>query len=249
MQNLYPAMGVRQFRASNPAFAGAIYNHVDTPDNNADTPWDFTKENYDKIKEIVKKYPPNYKRSAVMPLLFLAQKQCEEMPEFGNSGWIPLAAMNKIAKVLDMPEMRVYEVATFYTMYNRTKIGKHNIQVCTTSPCMVRDAYGIIDALKAHLGIGVGETTPDGLFHLMEAECLGACCNAPMMQIAGPICNDAYYEDLTPESAIAIVETLRKGEAPKKGSQIGRHCSIGPNGKTVLTGEPQAPPCRDLDAC
>jgi len=249
VQNMAPAMAVRHFRAGNPTFAEAVFNHVDTPDNTADTPWDFTKENYDKINEIVKKYPPNYKRSAVMALLFLAQKQCETMPEFGKTGWIPLAAMNKIAKVLDMPEMRVYEVATFYTMYNRTKIGVHNIQVCTTSPCMVRGAYPVLEALKEHLKIGVGETTEDGLFHLMEAECLGACCNAPMMQIAGPVCNDAYYEDLTGESAIAIVEQLRKGETPKKGSQIGRHGSIGPNGKTVLLDGPQMPPCRDLDAC
>mmetsp|Transcript_5052 Transcript_5052/g.10085 ORF Transcript_5052/g.10085 Transcript_5052/m.10085 type:complete len:270 (+) Transcript_5052:3-812(+) len=249
LKQLAPAMSVRHFRANQPAFAEAINHHVNTPWNNADTLWDFTKENYDKINEIVKKYPPNYKRSAVMAVLFLAQKQCEQMPEHGSTGWIPLAAMNKIAKVLDMPEMRVYEVATFYTMYNRTKIGVHNIQVCTTSPCMVRGAYEIVDAVKAHLNIDVGETTEDGLFHLMEAECLGACVNAPMMQIAGPVCNDAYYEDLTAESAISIIEQLRKGETPKKGSQIGRHGSIGPQGKTGLLSEPVGIVCRDLDAC
>jgi len=218
--------------------------HVDTEYNNVDTLWDFTPENYEQIKEVLKKYPPNYKRSAVMPLLFIAQKQCENMPEFFNTGWVPLAAMNKIAVVLNMPPMRVYEVATFYTMYNRQPIGKHNIQVCTTTPCMVRGAYDVLAAVKKHLGVEVGETTEDGLFHLMEAECLGACVNAPMMQIAGPICNDAYYEDLTNESAIAIIEQLRRGETPKPGSQTGRKCSR--DLRTHLNSEPNEPYCREL---
>jgi NADH dehydrogenase (ubiquinone) flavoprotein 2 len=130
--------------------------HRDTPQNNLDTQWDFTAANYEEIKKILKKYPPNYKRSAVMPLLFLAQKQSESMPEHGSTGWIPLSAMNRIASVLDMPPMRVYEVATFYTMYNRNPIGKHNIQVCTTSPCMVCGAYDIVTAVKNHLGVEVG---------------------------------------------------------------------------------------------
>mmetsp|Transcript_2879 Transcript_2879/g.9700 ORF Transcript_2879/g.9700 Transcript_2879/m.9700 type:complete len:244 (+) Transcript_2879:110-841(+) len=240
------------FHAGRPLSADHVNVHRDTEYNNLDTMWDFTPESYKQIDEILKKYPRNYKRSAVMPLLHLAQKQTEHMPEHGSTGWIPLVAMNKIAKILDMPPMRVYEVATFYTMYNRTPIGKHNIQVCTTTPCMVGTygigAYTILDAIKKHLGIEVGETTKDGLFHLMEAECLGACCNAPMMQIAGPICNDAYYEDLTPESAIAIIEKLRKGETPPPGPQNGRKGSIGPLGKTVLLGEPNAPYCRDLNA-
>jgi NADH dehydrogenase (ubiquinone) flavoprotein 2 len=118
--------------------------------------WEFTAENQKEIEKILKKYPPNYKRSAVMPLLFLAQKQTEHMPEHKSMGWVPLAAMNKIAKILEMPAMRVYEVASFYTMYNRTPVGKHNIQVCTTTPCMVCNAYGILDALKKHLNIEVG---------------------------------------------------------------------------------------------
>ena len=119
-------------------------------------------------------------------------------------------------------------------------------QVCTTSPCMVCGAYEVLDGLKKHLGVNVGETTPDGKFHLMEAECLGCCCNAPMMQIAGPVTNDAYYEDLTAESAINIVEQLKRGETPKVGSQIGRHGSIGPQGKTVLLEEPTGPYCREF---
>lgn len=133
-----------------------VLQHRDTPYNNLDTQWDFTPASYEEIKHILTKYPPNYKRSAVMPLLFLAQKQTEKMPEHGSTGWIPLAAMNRIAAVLDMPPMRVYEVATFYTMYNRTPIGKHNIQVCTTSPCMVCGSYDILNAIKTHLGVEVG---------------------------------------------------------------------------------------------
>lgn len=232
----------RSFQMSSVRF-DALATHKNTSYNNLDTDWEFTKESMDEIAVILKKYPPNYKRSAVMPLLFIAQKQTEKMPEHKAMGWVPLAAMNKIAVVLDMPPMRVYEVASFYTMYNRQPLGVHNLQVCTTSPCMVCNAYGILDALKNHLKIDVGETTPDGLFHLMEAECLGCCVNAPMMQVAGPISNDCYYEDLTAESAIAIVETLRAGKSPKVGSQIGRQTSMGLE-KTALMGEPQAPPCR-----
>jgi len=246
------ATGRRAFFPSVAARSDSLSVHRDTPNNNRDTLWDFTPENYTEIEKQLKKYPPNYKRSAVMPLLHIAQKQCEHMPEFGSTGWVPLAAMDKIAKILDMPPMRVYEVATFYTMYQRTPIGVHNLQVCTTSPCMVCGAYDVLNGLKDHLNINVGETTADGKFHLMEAECLGACCNAPMMQIAGPLTNDGYYEDLTPESAINIVEMLRRGEAPEKGpcgshSAIGRHGSIGPQGKTALLSEPNGPYCRDLD--
>jgi NADH dehydrogenase (ubiquinone) flavoprotein 2 len=130
--------------------------HTESPDNTLDTDWEFTPENYKEIEKILKKYPPNYKRSAVMPLLFLAQKQTETMPEHKSMGWVPLAAMNKIAKILDMPPMRVYEVASFYTMYNRTPVGRHNIQVCTTTPCMVCGAYNLLDAIKKHLKIEVG---------------------------------------------------------------------------------------------
>jgi len=232
----------RYFHASPGAF-DSLSTHKETEYNNMDTDWEFTQESMAEIAEVLKKYPPNYKRSAVMPLLFIAQKQTEKMPEHKATGWVPLAAMNKIATVLDMPPMRVYEVASFYTMYNRQPIGKHNLQVCTTSPCMVCNAYGVVDAIKAHLKIEVGETTPDGLFHLMEAECLGCCVNAPMMQVAGPISNDCYYEDLTPESAIAIIEDLRAGKTPKVGSQIGRLTSRGLEA-TALTSPPTAPPTR-----
>jgi NADH dehydrogenase (ubiquinone) flavoprotein 2 len=152
----YDIVSIVIIKYSNHALMTYFLQHRDTPQNNLDTQWDFTSANYEEIKKTLKKYPPNYKRSAVMPLLFLAQKQSESMPEHGSTGWIPLAAMNRIASVLDMPPMRVYEVATFYTMYNRNPIGKHNIQVCTTSPCMVCGAYDILTAVKNHLGVEVG---------------------------------------------------------------------------------------------
>jgi len=123
----------------------------------------------------------------VIPLLWLAQKQ--------HDGWLPLAAMNKVAEVCEMPPMRVYEVATFYTMFNRKKVGHYNLQVCTTTPCMVCGAYDVLDAIKAYLDVEVGDDTSDMKFHLMEVECLGACANAPMMQVSTPT-DDFYYEDL-----------------------------------------------------
>jgi len=207
--------------------------HREDPNNTAEAPFDFTSENYEEIGRILKKYPANYKASAVIPLLDLAQRQC--------GGWLPLAAMNKVARVLGMPPMRVYEVATFFTMFNREKIGKYNVQICTTTPCMLRGGYGILDAIKKHLGIEVGGDTSDGLFHLMEVECLGACVNAPMMQI-----NDHYYEDLTPETAVAVLESLRRGEKPQIGPQNGRIGCLGIQGKTSLQEAPSGPYCREL---
>ncbi|EMP33421.1 NADH dehydrogenase [ubiquinone] flavoprotein 2 [Chelonia mydas] len=158
--------------------------HRDTPENNPDTPFDFTPENYKRIEAIVNHYPEGHRSAAVMPVLDLAQRQ---------NGWLPISAMNKVAEVLQMPPMRVYEVATFYTMYNRKPVGKYHIQICTTTPCMLRDSDGILEAIQKKLGIQVGETTPDKLFTLVEVECLGACVNAPMVQI-----NDNYYPSIRP---------------------------------------------------
>jgi len=219
---------VRSLHASGSLRAGGSVQHVDTSENTDTTPFDFTDENYLEIRKIMRKYPANYKSSAVIPLLDLAQRQ--------NGGWLPLAAMNKVAKILDMPPMRVYEVATFYTMFNRNKIGKYNVQVCTTTPCMVRDGYDILKAIETHLGIKPGEDTKDGMFHLMEVECLGACANAPMMQI-----NDEYYEDLTPETAIKVLDAIKEGKEPKVGPQNGRHQCIGIEGKTCLFDKPKGP--------
>ena len=123
------------------------------------------------------RYPDNYKASAVIPVLDLAQQQ--------NDGWLSLAAMNGVAAVLGMAPIRVYEVATFYTMFNRSKMGRYHVMVCGTTPCMLQGAKGIYAAIKGHLGVDYGETTPDGAFTLGEMECMGACVNAPMIAVAG----------------------------------------------------------------
>lgn len=223
------------FSASLPRCAGGLNVHRNVEHNTADTPFDFTDENYAKIATILKKFPKNYSASAVIPLLDLAQRQ--------NGGWLPLSAMNKVAKVLNMAPIRVYEVASFYTMFNRERIGKYNVQVCTTTPCMLRGGYDILNTCKQHLGIGIGGDTSDGLFHLMEVECLGACVNAPMVQI-----NDHYYEDLTPDSMKTVLNQLKSGKEPKMGPQIDRNGCEGPKGRTTLKSSPSGPFCRDLKA-
>jgi len=183
--------------------------HKDVTGNTTDTPFDFTLENYKIAKKILARYPSNYQQAGVIPLLDLAQRQC--------GGWLPLAAMNKVAKILEMPPMGVYEVATFYTMFNKEKVGKYLVQVCTTTPCMLCGSNEIVKACEDYLEIGLDETTPDGLFTLLEVECLGACSNAPMLQI-----NDDFYEDLTRESTIKILDKLKKGNKPKVGPQTDR---------------------------
>ena len=172
----------------------------------------FTKDNLAKAKSLMEKYPQDKQRSAVMPLLWLAQQQ--------HSNWIPTAAMDYIADMLDMPAIKVYEVATFYSMYNKQPVGKNLIQVCKTSPCWLRGSDDITKVCKNKLGINIGETTKDNKFTLVEVECLGACVNAPLVQI-----NNDYFEDLTPESMTEILDNLSNGKKNKKGSQIGRQCS------------------------
>lgn len=201
--------------------------HRDTPENNPDTPFDFTPENYKRIEAIVKNYPEGHKAAAVLPVLDLAQRQ---------NGWLPISAMNKVAEVLQVPPMRVYEVATFYTMYNRKPVGKYHIQVCTTTPCMLRNSDSILEAIQKKLGIKVGETTPDKLFTLIEVECLGACVNAPMVQI-----NDNYYEDLTPKDIEEIIDELKAGKIPKPGPRSGRFSCEPAGGLTSLTEPPKGP--------
>jgi len=172
-------------------------------------------------------YPDGHKRAAVIPLLDLAQRQY---------GWLPLTAMNEVARVLVMPRMRVYEVATFYTMFMRNPIGKYHIQICTTTPCWLCDSDAIMKTIKDHLQITVGETTKDGLFTLSEVECLGACVNAPMIQV-----NDDYYEDLTAADTLEILRTLAKGGKPKPGPRSGRFASEPLGGLTSLTEPPTGP--------
>lgn len=181
----------------------------------------FTPEYLEKAKAFIAKYPAGRQQSAVMPLLDLAQRQ---------EGWVSRAAMEVIAEMLDMAPIRVEEVATFYTMYNRRPVGKFHVQVCTNLPCMLRGSDDVVAAAKAALGVEFGDMTADGLFTLSEVECLGACVNAPMMQI-----NDDYYEDLTAETTKAVLEAFKRGETPKPGPQNGRQFSCPAGGPTSLT--------------
>jgi len=171
--------------------------------------FEFSVENKAKLDGIFAKYPEGRQASAVMPLLDLAQRQ--------NDGWLPRAAMEYVAELVGLPVIRVYEVATFYTMYNLAPIGKNHLQVCTNLPCWLRGSDDVVGACKKKLGIDIGETTADGKFTLSEMECLGACVNAPMMQI-----NDDYYEDLDESSTTAILETLESGGTPTPGPQNSR---------------------------
>ena len=171
--------------------------------------FEFSKENLVLAEKILRKYPKGKKKSAVMPLLYLAQRQ--------NQNWIPLAAMKYIAKFLDMPYIKVYEVATFYSMYNLAPVGKYFVQVCTTTPCMIRGANQLVEACKEKISENECELSNDKSCSWMEVECLGACVNAPMMQI-----NDDYYEDLDKQKTLDILDKILNGETPKPGSYRGR---------------------------
>lgn len=194
--------------------------------------FEFTKANQGKVKELISLYPKGRQQSAVMPLLDLAQRQVAEEgaqadPPYG--GWIPRAAMDHIADVLDMPNIKVYEVASFYSMYNLAPVGKYLVQFCTTTPCWLCGSDDIVNTCKKHLGVEMGETTEDGKFTLIEVECLGACVNAPMIQI-----NDDYYEDLTSETMKEVLDLLREDMKPEIGSQKGRKASMALSGPTSL---------------
>ena len=168
--------GIRYFQTTSKTNGGGgIFVHRDTPENNSDTPFTFTEENKARADAILSIYPDGHKRAAVIPLLDLAQRQ--------NGGWLPISAMHHVAEVIDMPRMRVYEVATFYTMFMRNPTGKYHVQVCTTTPCWLRGSDEILEACKKNMGIGVGEMSKDKLFTLSEEERLGACVNAPMVQV------------------------------------------------------------------
>jgi NADH dehydrogenase (ubiquinone) flavoprotein 2 len=195
-------------------------------------PESFAFRDKKKVQEIIGLYPKGRQESAVMPLLDLAQRQVGEDGERANppyGGWIPQAAMDHIGELLGMAPMKVYEVATFYSMYNLAPVGKYLVQVCTTTPCWLCGSDEIVKTCKSHLGIGMGETTKDGKFTLIEVECLGACVNAPMAQI-----NDDFYEDLTPATTKEVLDTLADGMKPKVGSQKGRKASMALSGPTTL---------------
>lgn len=194
----------------------AAPQHVEQPKSFA-----FTPENLARAKAIIAKYPPLRAQSALIPLLQLAQQQ--------HDNWLPRAAMDYVAAMLEIPPIRAYEVASFYTMFNRAPVGKHLVQICTTTPCWLRGSDGIKQACREKLGIHPGQTTPDGAFSVMEVECLGACVNAPMVQI-----NDDYYEDLDAALMGKILDDLKDGKPVPVGSQTGRRGSCAQNGSTSL---------------
>ena len=183
--------------------------------------FEFNSASLEAAKKILEKYPKNKQQSAVMALLYIAQKQ--------NNNWIPLAAMKFIGKYLNMPYIKVYEVATFYTMYNLSPVGKHFIQVCTTTPCMLRGAYKLVEACKEKISENENELSKDQNCSWMEVECLGACVNAPMMQI-----NDDYYEDLDKEKTLEILDKIIDGKTPKPGSYRGRRNNEPENNRKTL---------------
>ena len=186
----------------------------------------FSVENLNKVGDILKRYPEKNKKSAVMPLLYLAQRQ--------NQNWIPLAAIKYIAKYLSMPYISVYEVATFYTMYNLAPVGRHFIQVCTTTPCLIRGADKIVKICKEKISPNESEISKDGSCSWMEVECLGACVSAPMIQV-----NDDYYEDLDEKSTREILDALIKNKPLKTGSYRGRK-NTAPEKSIILNGEKHA---------
>jgi NADH-quinone oxidoreductase E subunit len=197
----------------------ALVNAIpfDQPDS-----FEFTVENLERAKAHIAKYPPGRQASAVLPLLWIAQYQ--------NDGWLPRAAMDYVAKILEMAPIRVYEVATFYTMFNLRPVGRYLLQACTTTPCWLRGSDAVVEACERKLGIGIGGTTPDRLFTLVEVECLGACVNAPILQV-----NNDFYEDLDGPATEALLDALRGGKPPPSGSMIGRQGSEPVTGRTTFT--------------
>ena len=179
------------------------------PAKNQPENFEFNSASLEEANKIISKYPKGKQQSAVMALLYIAQKQ--------NDNWIPLAAMKYIGKLLDMPYIKVYEVATFYSMYNLAPVGKYFVQVCTTTPCMIRGANHLVEACKEKISQNESELSSDKNCSWIEVECLGACVNAPMMQI-----NDDYYEDLDKNKTLKILDKLLNGETPKPGSYRGR---------------------------
>ena len=202
--------------------------HPDTPELRAQyADWAFDEEHKAKADRAIARYPEGRQKSAVMPLLDLAQRQVGK--ETDTQGWLPLPVIEYVAGYLDMPVIRVLEVATFYFMYNLKPVGKFHVQVCGTTPCMLRGSDAIMAACKAR-GMKKGEVSEDGLWTLTEVECMGNCATAPMVQI-----NDGNYEDLTPERLDAVLDALAAGEQPKEGTQEpGRHTSEPSGGPTTL---------------
>lgn len=182
----------------------------------------FNAEYEARAQTIIGRYPEGRQQSAVIPLLDLAQRQA--------GGWLPTEVLEYVASYLGMPKIRVLEVASFYSMFNLEPVGKNFVQLCRTTPCWLRGSDDLRAAAKDVTGCGLGETSEDGLFTVVEVECLGACCNAPMVQI-----NDDYFEDLTADSFKSVLEALKRGETPETGSKVGRKGSEPESGFTTLT--------------
>ena len=183
--------------------------------------FEFNTKNLEIANKIISNYPKGKQKSAVMPLLYIAQNQ--------NDNWIPLAAIKYISKVLSMPYIKVYEVATFYSMYNLSPVGKYFVQICTTTPCMIRGAYKLVEVCKEKISEKEKSLSKDGKCSWMEVECLGACVNAPMMQI-----NEDYYEDLDKEKCEKIINQIINDKKPKEGSYRGRTNSEPENNRKTL---------------
>lgn len=204
-----------------------LFVHRDSPENPSDAEFRFSDENERRAAAIESMYPEGHQAAAIIPLLDLAQRQ---------HGWLPIAAMHAVAERLQVPRMRVYEVATFYTMFERNPTGKHRIMVCGTTPCWLRGSDDVMAAIERKLGIKCGQTTADGQFTLTEVECLGACVNAPMIQV-----NDDYYEDLSVADVESILDELKAGGKPKAGPRSGRYSCEPAGGLTSLNTEPYGP--------
>ena len=183
--------------------------------------FELAPKNIEQADAIIAKYPAGRQQSAVLPVLDLCQRQ--------NAGWLSQDVIEYVARLLEMPFIRVHEVATFYTMFKLKPVGRYQVQVCTTTPCWLMGSDDVVTVCKRILGVELGETTSDGQFTLTEVECLGACVNGPMMQI-----NDDYYEDLDAQSTTSVLQALQRGETPAAGSQTGRQASCAIGGPTTL---------------
>ena len=199
-------------------------------DHEQPTHFAFDADSEAQIAKIIARYPAGKQASAVIPLLYVAQRQ---MGRLTGSAWVPRVAMDVIGERLSMPPIRVYEVATFYFMFNMKPIGRFHLQLCGTTPCMLRGSDDVMRACHDAAHVKVGQTSEDGLFTLTEVECLGACVNAPVLQV-----DDDYYEDLDYDRTVALIEALKRGERPKAGSTIGRQTSAPDGGPLTLTQVP-----------
>jgi NADH-quinone oxidoreductase subunit E len=181
----------------------------------------FTPDNAETARVILSRYPANRKQSALLPFLDLAQRQ--------NGGWLSPPVLRFLSETLEVPEIKVYEVASFYTMFNLKPVGRYHLQFCRTTPCWLRGAETLENAVFTHLNARIGETTPDGLFTLSRVECLGACVNAPVLQV-----NDDFYEDLTETTVITLLDDLAQGRQPTVGTQVKRQTSAPLVGRCTL---------------